>query len=455
MTSAEKNDPSAGRIYTVSDLTRDIKQVLEKRFPIIWVEGEISNFRRPASGHCYFTLKDDKARINAVIFAGQARRLEFSLEDGLGIVGLGRITVYEPRGDYQIIFEHLLPGRAGALQAAFEQLKKKLAEKGWFAEEHKQPLPFLPAHITLISSATGAVVHDMIHVICRRFPNLPIRIIPAAVQGEAATGELARAIALANELGDSDVLVVARGGGSLEDLAPFNTEEVARAVFESRLPVVSAVGHETDYTICDFVADLRAPTPSAAAELIVPVKKDLLLTCRTAENRLLAATEKIIRDHRRRLAELSGRLVDPRRRVQDARLRLDDYTQRLGRGLARQVRDRRNRLQWARQRLTAGMPDTLIADQRTALEQVKERLVRAVVTGYVREPAHRLEILRQRLLALDPQAVLQRGYSITRRLPGREIVRDPREVTAGEELEIMVTKGLIYGKVSPGKGKNE
>lgn len=448
MTSTGNSGPAGGKIYTVSDLTKEIKQILESRFPIIWVEGEISNFRKPGSGHCYFTLKDEQARLKAVIFANQARRLEFALEDGLEIVGLGRVTVYEPRGDYQIIFEHLLPGRAGALQAAFEQLKKKLAERGWFDQEHKQPLPFLPAGVTLISSVTGAVIHDMINVITRRFPNLTIRIIPAAVQGEQAPAEIARAIALANERADTEVLVVARGGGSLEDLAPFNTEEVARAVFESRIPVVSAVGHETDFTICDFVADLRAPTPSAAAELIVPVKKELLLNCHSLRRRLILAVDKTIQSLRRRREDLNRRLIDPGRRLQDARLRLDDYNQRLARALNRQLKEGQTRLRRLRQQLVGNMPDRLISRRRNDLDQARRQLVRSTTTLYIRDQSHRLETIRQRLTDLDPRAVLKRGYSITRRLPDKTVVRAPQEIAPGDKLEIMVTEGKVYSTVT-------
>ncbi|MFP4040630.1 MAG: exodeoxyribonuclease VII large subunit [Desulfosudaceae bacterium] len=455
MTSTDSSGPAGGKIYTVSDLTKEIKQILESRFPIIWVEGEISNFRKPGSGHCYFTLKDEQARLKAVIFANQARRLEFALEDGLEVVGLGRITVYEPRGDYQIIFEHLLPGRAGALQAAFEQLKKKLADRGWFDQEHKQTLPFLPAGVTLISSATGAVIHDMINVITRRFPNLPIRIIPAAVQGDQAPTEIARAIALANERADTEVLVVARGGGSLEDLAPFNSEEVARAVFESRIPVVSAVGHETDFTICDFVADLRAPTPSAAAELIVPVKKELLLNCHALRRRLILAVDKTIQSLRRRRDDLNRRLIDPRRRIQDARLRLDDYNQRLARALNRQLKENQTRLHRLRQQLVGNMPDRLISQRRNNLDQIRRQLIRSTTTLYFRDQSRRLETIRQRLIDLDPRAVLKRGYSITRRLPEKTVVRGPQEIAPGDNLEIMVTKGIVYSTVTAtDKGNN-
>ena len=255
------------RIYTVSELTSDLKDILEKTYPFIWIFGEISNFNVPVSGHFYFTVKDEHAQINAVMFRNQNRNLKFKPEDGISITGLGRITVYEPRGTYQIIFEYLEPKGTGAIQLAFEQLKKRLADEGLFDEKHKKPLPFLPGKISIITSPTGAVVHDILKIIDRRFSNLHLEIVPVKVQGYGAEDEIISAIEMINARCDSDVAILARGGGSLEDFHAFNSEAVARAVFASKIPIISAVGHETDFSITDFVADFRAPTPSAAAEL--------------------------------------------------------------------------------------------------------------------------------------------------------------------------------------------
>ena len=264
------------RIYTVSELTRNIKRFLEEAYPFVWVAGEISNFRTPVSGHYYFTMKDSGAQIGAVMFRAQNRHLAFKPEDGMAIIAMGRLNVYEPRGIYQVIVEYLEPEGIGVLQLAFEQLKARLAEEGLFDEKHKSPLPFLPQKIGVVTSPSGAVVRDIIQVINRRFPNLVVEVAPVKVQGEGASEEIAEALQLLNERDDIDVVVVARGGGSLEDLQAFNSEIVARAIFSSKVPVVSAVGHETDFTIADFAADLRAPTPSAAAEIIVPVKYELV-----------------------------------------------------------------------------------------------------------------------------------------------------------------------------------
>jgi len=263
------------KIYSVSQLTENIKSILEDNFPFIWISGEISNFKSPVSGHYYFTLKDSQAQINAIMFRGQNRNLKFFPEDGMKITGFGRISVYQPRGAYQIIMEYIEPDGIGALQIEFEQLKIKLSQEGLFDEIHKKEIPFLPEKIALITSPTGSVVHDMIRVLHRRFPGVGISIIPVKVQGDDSVEQIVDAIIWLNKLKNADVAILARGGGSLEDLQAFNSEDVARAIFKSNIPIISAIGHETDYTISDFVADLRAPTPSVAAELAVAVKSDL------------------------------------------------------------------------------------------------------------------------------------------------------------------------------------
>ena len=439
MTSADK---TTGTVYTVSGLTAAIKHLLEKNFPIIWIEGEISNFRAPGSGHYYFTLKDDRAAVGAVMFAGQHRHLKFTPEDGMRVTGLGRLSVYEPRGTYQVIFEHLMPKGAGELLIAFEQLKKRLEEEGLFDPARKKPIPYMPAGIGIISSPTGAVVHDIITVAGRRFPGLHIQIIPVSVQGKNAAREIAEAVALANQRAEIEVLVIARGGGSLEDLMPFNSETVARAIFESRIPVISAVGHETDFTICDFVADLRAPTPSAAAELMVPVRQELAAACRGLHRRLLAAAEKHIGRQREVLAAVSRRLVDPRRYIQDVRLRLDDLTFRMERLLRKNLAGRRLKLNWLSDRLSADRPERLTGNRRQAGDRAGDRLVQNMV-AVIKEKRYRVENAAGKLTALDPTAVLSRGYSITRTIPGGLIVRDSEQVGSGDSLEILVARGII------------
>ncbi|MCA1787890.1 MAG: exodeoxyribonuclease VII large subunit, partial [Desulfobacteraceae bacterium] len=247
-------ETKTGHIYSVSRLTREIKTILEDRFPFVWITGEISNYATPASGHSYFSLKDSGAVISCVMFKNQKRNLKFRLESGLKIMGLARLSLYEPRGSYQLIFEHMEPEGAGSLQKAFEQLKQKLGDEGLFDAVHKQPIPFLPRKISVITSGTGAAVHDIINIAVRRFPNCRLEIVPVSVQGDAARDEIVYAIEAVNKRRQADVIILARGGGSLEDLAAFNCEIVARAIFTSHIPVITGIGHETDFTIADFVA---------------------------------------------------------------------------------------------------------------------------------------------------------------------------------------------------------
>ena len=265
----------APEIFTVSKFTKEIKLLLEETYPFIWITGEISNCFTPISNHSYFSLKDDKAVISCVIFSGQKKKLKFELENGLKIIGMARLTLYEPKGTYQLIFEHVEPKGAGALQISFEQLKNKLSNKGLFDEKYKKQIPFLSSKISIITSPTGAAVQDIINVFKRRFINCPIEIVPVKVQGADSATQIIDAIKLVNNINTSELIILARGGGSFEDLNSFNTEIVAKALFDSAIPIITGIGHETDFTIADFVADLRAPTPSAAAELALPEKQYL------------------------------------------------------------------------------------------------------------------------------------------------------------------------------------
>ncbi|MCD4804766.1 MAG: exodeoxyribonuclease VII large subunit, partial [Desulfobacterales bacterium] len=348
------------KIYTVSELTSELKTLLEESFPFVWISGEISNLSTPVSGHFYFTLKDENSQIRAVMFRGQNKKLKFTLDDGLSIIGLGRINLYEPRGNYQIIFEYIEPKGIGALQLGFEKLKKRLSEEGLFDDKYKSPLPFLPNKICIITSPSGSVIHDIIDIVHRRFYNIPIEIIPVKVQGDSAVQEIVSAFDIINKLAQSDggaeVVILARGGGSIEDLAAFNSEEVARAIFASKIPVISAVGHETDYTISDFVADLRAPTPSAAAELVVPLKNELKNRCDEMFKNLIARIYNNIDKFNSSLNELNNRLVDPRKNIQDFRLKIDDYINRLLKSIYNITNKRRDQLIWMTKSLYATSP---------------------------------------------------------------------------------------------------
>jgi len=433
-------------IHTVSELTANIKSLLEDNFPFIWICGEISNFRKPVSGHFYFTLKDEEAQVNAVVFRGQNRNLKFNPEDGMVVTGLGRISVYEPRGTYQIILEYLEPKDMGAIQMAFEQLKARLSTEGLFDEKYKNPLPFLSQRISIITSPTGAVVHDILKIINRRFPDVHIEIVPVKVQGNGAEKEIVSAIELLNTRRNADVVILARGGGSIEDFHAFNSEEVARAVFASEIPIISAVGHETDFTIADFVADLRASTPSAAAELVVPLKNDLEQKCVQLSGKLTTSFSRYIKHLHTFLNEIVKRLTDPKRKIHDLRLRLDDFTARSIRVFTKSIHQRRERLGWQTDRLKLNNPLKHIKNINEKLEQYYSNI--SICLGiYLNNKHYLIRELTSKLHALSPTAILDRGYSITMTIPEATIIRDPEAVSIGQALEVMVAKGSLICRV--------
>jgi len=440
------------RIYTVSELTSEIKGLLEEKYPFVWISGEISNFRIPVSGHFYFTLKDENAQINAVMFRGQNRNLKFSPEHGMSVTGMGRISLYEPRGTYQIILEYLEPEGVGAIQMAFEQLKARLSDEGLFDEKHKTPLPFLPNKISIITSPTGAVVHDIIQIITRRFPTVNIEILPIKVQGKGAESEIVSALKTLNTFSDADVAILARGGGSLEDFHAFNSEEVARYIFSSKIPVISAVGHETDFTIADFVADLRAPTPSAAAELAVPLKDDLERRCTQNSVALRTTIINKLSQLRNYLNNISDRMKDPKKRIHDLRMRTDDYTLRLTRIFINKLQQRRERLIWRIDKLYSNNPFIRINKINEELEQKTYKLLN-YMNIYISMRHSLLRELTAKLHALSPIAILSRGYSITRTIPDAAVVSDPRKVYIGQDLEVMVSKGTLYVNVQSKNNK--
>jgi exodeoxyribonuclease VII large subunit len=434
------------RIYTVSELTTSIKVLLESQFPFIWISGEVSNFKKPSSGHFYFTLKDESAQIASVMFRNQNRGVHFELEDGLHILGLGRISVYEPRGSYQIILEYIEPRGIGALQLAFEQLRERLKKEGLFDQDHKKSIPFLPAKISLITSPTGSVVHDILTVINRRYPNMTLEILPVKVQGSGSVQEIVEALESINARMDSDVVIIARGGGSLEDLQAFNSEEIARAIFASKIPVVSAVGHETDFTIADFVADLRAPTPSAAAEMVVPVKSELVLQVSSLKNQLARAMLNHIRDHRTHLKQFLKRLPKPHKTVQDLMLRVDDYNHRISLAITRMIKSHHDKVTWISAALAMQSPIKTGEKLNYKLEQLTYNL-KIFIINMIHHKLNTLDQLHGKLNALNPMAVLQRGYSITRTLPKGWVVHDAVEVHLNQVLEILLARGRIIGRV--------
>lgn len=430
------------QIYTVIRLTSEIKSLLEDAYSIVWVTGEISNISKPVSGHVYFTLKDERAQISSVIFRNQYKRLLFSPENGMQVTGLGRVSVYEPRGTYQVIFEHLEPKGVGALQVAFEQLKAKLFDEGLFDDDQKKPIPLLPGKISIITSPTGSVVHDIIQIVCRRFPNVQLEVIPVKVQGGDAVQDIVSALSLLNQRKDADVAILARGGGSLEDLHAFNSEDVARAIFASGIPVISAVGHETDFTIADFVSDLRAPTPSAAAELVVPKYQDLAKTIEVQRNRLKISMQQHVSHVRHELTRLSDKIADPGKRLQDTRLRIDDLSNAMNRSMVREIRNKRENLKLCTRHLQAVTPYIALKNAKEKLN-INTNSMYKLLYKTVESNRFKLQGLYGKLNALSPVAVLERGYGIVRTLPDHHVVTDSKRVAIGENLEVMLSKGAL------------
>jgi len=444
------SNPSRQHVYEVSELNKIIKRILEDKYPFLWISGEISNFKIPSSGHCYFTLKDAHSQISAVMFRAQANSLKFRPEDGLSIIGLGRISVYEPRGAYQIIFEYLEPKGVGGLQIAFEKLKRQLSDEGMFDEQHKCPLPAFPKKIGIVTSPTGAAIRDFIKVAQRRFPNLPLQVVPVSVQGDRAPGEIIHAIRLLNKIGTADIIVLARGGGSIEDLCAFNDEQVARTIFSSSIPIISAVGHETDFTIADFVADLRAPTPSAAAEIAVPAKNEL-------NNQLINIKQKLFKSitfHLNLLNKhtigISSRIVHPRRRLQDMRMRLDDYAIRLLASISAAMTRKSERLAFYHEMLMHVSPAKTVASMQEQATILQGALI-AHINQLVRIGKNTISQNAAMLDALNPKAILQRGYSITRTLPDRSVIRSVNRVSIDQNLEILLGRGKLTVTVAEKK----
>lgn len=440
MTGAGMNLFNDKRILTVSQLTQLIRGVLEDNFEHVWVEGEVSNLAAPASGHLYFSLKDGGAQIRCVVFRASARAIRFKLQNGMGLVLRGRVSVFDQRGDYQFIAEYLEPKGIGALQLAFNQLKEKLAREGLFDEARKRPLPGLPRRIGVVTSATGAAIHDILTVLKRRHASVEVLIMPVKVQGEGAAREIADAIRDFNRYRGVDVLIVGRGGGSMEDLWAFNEELVARAIGTSKIPIVSAVGHEVDFTIADFVADLRAPTPSAAAEMVVKSREELEGELHHLASRLSLAMERRLGGAADRCEGLIRALKDPSLLVGHLAQRVDDLSARVEGAFSRLLQRRRERLDALSHRLR-------IMNPAVETERCRERLV-ALSAAMVNSMQRLLDGLREnaavqgaRLHALSPLATLDRGYCIARRHATGEIVRDAGLLEPGDRLGLTFRRG--------------
>ncbi len=434
------------KIYTVYELTSEIKRAVET-FGILWIQGEISNFKHHTSGHMYFSLKDDRAQIRAAFFRNSNCYLKFRPEDGLEVLVRGRLSVYEPRGDYQVIVDYMEPKGLGSLQLAFEQLKEKLRKEGLFDEGHKVSLPLLPRKIGIVTSPTGAAIQDMLRVLKRRNASLHVLLYPARVQGSGAAGEVADGIQYFNTRDDIDVIIVGRGGGSIEDLWAFNEEVVARAIYASQVPVVSAVGHEVDFTIADFVADLRAPTPSAAAEMVSGAREELLATVNSQSGRLVQAMRLILERRRttlERLARNRAFNIAPNK-IRDLQQRFDEATLRMQQAMVRFATVLRHRERVAMTRLAGVDLGSLIRHKAERLER-STRLLEAHVRACLHRYRSRLELEVGRLSALSPLAILERGYAICRDEQG-VVLKQASDVSRGSSVSVRLARGELDCRV--------
>ena len=444
-------NPSERQIFSVSQLNRSVRHLIETQLPLLWVEGEISNFARPASGHWYLTLKDDQAQVRCAMFRNSNQRVGFKPANGTQVLVRCRAGLYEGRGEYQLVIEHMEEAGFGALQRQFEQLKQQLSDEGLFDNQHKKPMPDSVSHIGVITSATGAAVKDVLSVLERRFPSIKVSIFPTAVQGEQAAKQIVEAIGNANQLGQCDALIVGRGGGSLEDLWPFNEEVVARAIFASAIPIVSAVGHEVDFTIADFVADLRAPTPSAAAELLSPDGEDILNQFEGFEILLTEAMGRKIQQLGQRADYLKKRLRHPGHKLQEQSQHLDHLDIRLRRAINSRLEQRRERMNRVQSQLARVHPGEAIGEY--------HQLVARYVKHMSRSVKQQLEVKRSKtgqamhlLDTVSPLKTLGRGYSIIRDADDA-VIKSVAAVAEGDVLRGQLEDGEVVFAVTGTTGK--
>jgi exodeoxyribonuclease VII large subunit len=439
--------PVDSPVYSVSQLNRDAREVLESGLPPVWVEGEISNLAQPGSGHLYFTLKDAQAQVRCAMFRRANRTLGFSPDNGLQVLVNARVTIYEPRGSFQLIVEHMEPAGEGLLRRKFEELKQRLATEGLFAADRKQELPQLPRQIGVITSPTGAAIRDILQITRRRFAGIPVVIYPVQVQGDRAKNDIVRALATAAERAECDVLILARGGGSLEDLWAFNEEIVARAIDACPIPVVSAVGHEVDFTIADLVADLRAPTPSGAAELVVPDAATLRVQLAGLEHRAAHATQRSVQRARVTLDNLAGRLArcHPGTVLRQHAQRLDEIVQRLTSGIGRRLG--LTRVHWANStaRLRAAAPLIRVEQNQQRLHDLRLRLESAARLAPARNH-ERLAVIAAKLHGTSPLGTLARGYAIVQD-ERNHVVRDAEQLQPEQAVTVQVARGQFVARV--------
>lgn len=431
---------------SVSQLNRRAKQLLETHLPLLWVEGELSNVSVPSSGHWYFTLKDSEAQVRCAMFRNRNMMVKFRPQQGQHVLIRARVSLYEGRGDYQIIAEHMEEAGAGALQRAFDELKAKLAHEGLFDEQYKKQIPLLPKHIAVITSPTGAAIRDILNVLERRFPAIPVTILPVAVQGKEAAPQIVRALELANRANLFDVIILGRGGGSLEDLWPFNEETVARAIFASNLPVVSAVGHEVDFTIADFVADLRAPTPSAAAELVTPDGEDWLDKFIGFEVLLEEALRRKLDHWQQKIQWLRSRLRHPKDKLEQQSQRCDALEMRLKNAIQKSLTQAQNQLNTLMLRQKAQHPQTRLLQLTHRFQLARQQLIKAQSNILIQKNQRFNEAVRM-LNTLSPLNTLERGFALVTQDNGEKPVTASNQVKPGEKIKAKLAKGELLCSV--------
>jgi exodeoxyribonuclease VII large subunit len=444
---SDANSPPPREIFTVSRLNREARVLLERGLGSLWLEGEISNLSRPSSGHWYFSLKDETAQVRCAMFRQRNYLVRFPLRDGSHVLARGRVSLYEARGEFQVVIDHLEEAGEGALRRRFEELKQRLGAEGLFEARHKQPLPRLPRRVGLITSPTGAALRDILHILARRFPSIPVLVYPVAVQGDAAPRDIVEALRLAGTRRDCDVLIVARGGGSLEDLWAFNDEAVARAIFACPIPVVSGVGHETDFTIADLVADERAPTPSGAAERVVPDRAEWLRAFAVSAQRLRQSTRRRLNDLRLQLQVREQRLarVHPGVRLRQHAQRLDELEERLKRAAGRRLERDGARFAAVNALLLRASPAIRVEAQRIRLVAATRALASGARSTLV-SAQRRFQLAARTLDAVSPLATLDRGYAIVTDAAGH-VLQDVENLTPGDRVAGRIARGRFTATI--------
>jgi len=442
MAPIKSKSPDPNDIYTISRLNREVRRVLEDVFPTIWVQGEISNLAKPASGHLYFTLKDKMAQVRCAMFKNRQSGLRFDPENGMQVMARANIGLYEGRGEYQLIIESLEPAGTGALQIAFEALKQKLSSEGLFAEEHKKLLPLFPETIGIITSATGAAIQDILSILNRRYPYGKVIIYPVPVQGEGAAIKIVKAIKLAEQRKECDVLILSRGGGSLEDQWSFNEEIVARAIYETVTPIVSGVGHEIDFTIADFVADQRAPTPSAAAELVSPDVKETVVTLKQHEEHLIRYQNQTIHNLRRHIELLSLQVPHPKQRLIELMQRTDEFSIRLRHQIKNELSNNKITLSTWANKISELNPVHQVSQQLEKVKHIRSRLKQSIKL-IIDRSKNDISRLDHMLNTVSPISTLERGYAIVTDIKSSTVVTNADNLNAGDKLRIRLSAAEI------------